>query len=208
MLKTERLILRKFKEDDFDDYYEMISPFAKEYFIIKNTQKAFKQGLVNEMPSFIFKYPEIIENINNEKNNFDCILKRKDEYAICLNSNQKLIGEISLSLPGYYIPKDFSPIWSREIGVILNKDYRNKGYMTEATKCIVKYIMTETELRALYARILSDNGASMKLFDKCGFKFLYEREEDINFNKCSVTAKGIKKEDLSPFYDDVNYESI
>ena len=220
MLKTERLTLRQFNDNDFEDYYEVVSPFAKEYLKIKNKREALKPGLVNEPQSikslfsserfsFIFRYSEIISERDYDKNNFEGILKSQNECAICLNSNQKLIGKISFSPPRYYIPNNFPPIWSREMGVILNRDYRNQGYMTEAVKCIVKYVMTETELKALYARILSNNGASLRLFDKCGFKFLCERDEDVNMGmRCAVTSKGIKKEELPSFYDNVNYETI
>ena len=81
--------------------------------------------------------------------------------------------------------------------------------MTEAVKGIVKYAFSQTQIDAIYARILRGNLASIRLFDKCHFKFLYERNEDTNYNESKkVITKAITKEDLPPEYDDVKYEII
>ena len=215
MLKTERLILRKFNDDDFVDYYKMASPFAKDFPVEDMNFKGFKLASGDELKkiledkrySFLFKLSEVAMDRDKAISSFQAILKSKNECAICLDSN-KVIGKISLHTPRYYKPDGYSFSTTKEIGVVLNEDFRNKGYMTEAVKGIVKYIMTEKEIEAVYARILSNNAASLRLFEKCGFKFLYEREEPVCYSKQPVTTKGITREQLSPLYDDVNYEII
>ncbi len=216
MLKTDRLILRKFNDDDFEDYYKIVSPFAKDFSDEDKKLKAFKLGnissdlktiLQDKNYSFLFRLSEIALDRENEMRSFQTILKSNGECAICLDSN-KVIGKISLHTPRYYKPDEYSFSTAKEIGVVMNEDFRNKGYMTEAVKGIVKYIMTEKDINAVYARILSSNGASLRLFEKCGFKFLYEKEELVSYSKQPVTTKGITKEQLSPLYDDVNYENI
>lgn len=49
-------------------------------------------------------------------------------------------------------------------------DARGKGYGTDAIKTILKYSFDELRLNCIFANILSFNTASIKLFEKCGFK--------------------------------------
>lgn len=57
------------------------------------------------------------------------------------------------------------------IHIKMSKDGgRGKGYGTDAVNTMVKYAFEELRLNCIYANILSYNEASIKLFERCGFK--------------------------------------
>ena len=47
---------------------------------------------------------------------------------------------------------------------------RGKGYGTDAVNTMVRYAFEELRLNCVYANILAYNDASIKLFERCGFK--------------------------------------
>jgi RimJ/RimL family protein N-acetyltransferase len=47
---------------------------------------------------------------------------------------------------------------------------RGRGYGTDAVKTMVRYAFEELRLNCIYANILAYNDASIKLFERCGFK--------------------------------------
>lgn len=47
---------------------------------------------------------------------------------------------------------------------------RGRGYGTDAVKAMVRYAFEELRLNCIYANILAYNDASIKLFERCGFK--------------------------------------
>ena len=57
------------------------------------------------------------------------------------------------------------------IHIKMSKDSgRGKGYGTDAVNTMVQYAFEELRLNCIYANILSYNEASIKLFERCGFK--------------------------------------
>ena len=58
-----------------------------------------------------------------------------------------------------------------EIGIKLARSAQGKGIGTEAIKRAVDYAFRHLNMHRIYARILEDNIASRKLFEKIGFVF-------------------------------------
>ena len=57
------------------------------------------------------------------------------------------------------------------IHIKMSKDGgRGKGYGTDAVNTMVRYAFEELRLNCIYANILSYNEASIRLFERCGFK--------------------------------------
>ena len=57
------------------------------------------------------------------------------------------------------------------IHIKMSKDVgRGKGYGTDAVNTMVQYAFEELRLNCIYANILSYNEASIRLFERCGFK--------------------------------------
>lgn len=116
--ETERLIIRKWEENDYIDLYE----YAK----------------VPEVSKFLTFQPyasidDAIERIKVMRERY-LTEEYKFPYAIELKSENKVIGSIDIA---DYSPKAEGTI---EIGYILNPKYQGNGYMTEALVNYFKYI--------------------------------------------------------------------
>ncbi len=83
----------------------------------------------------------------------------------------KTIGTIDLF--------DFDPYHNRAGVAILisNTHNRQKGYATEALSIFIQYAFNTLGLHQLYCNITTDNQASIKLFQKHGFKIIGEKKE-------------------------------
>ncbi len=84
-------------------------------------------------------------------------------FAIELIENQKLIGFIDLY--------DFDPKNRRAgVGIIIHRQYRNRSYGKEALRQLIRYAFEILYLHQLYAEIMPDNTASIRLFESFGFE--------------------------------------
>ena len=77
-------------------------------------------------------------------------------------SDQCILGTIDIT--------DFVPLHSRgEVGIAVHKDYRQRGYATDALKLLCEYAFDFLSLSQLYAHVMTDNEVCVKLFTSCGF---------------------------------------
>ena len=147
IIKTERLILRPFRETDAQDVYEYL------------------------------KCPAVNCFASMRLNSFDQakaeVNKRSKEtefyFAIVLKESGKVIGEIEA-----YPEADphsasdaadtFSPCW------MLNGDYHRKGYAYEAAKAFFDYLFREKGARRIYAYTEDYNLSSQRLCEKLGMR--------------------------------------
>lgn len=56
-----------------------------------------------------------------------------------------------------------------EVGIVIKRDYRNKGFAGATLRKIKDYSLTILHLHQLYAYIDKNNIRSIRLFEKCGF---------------------------------------
>lgn len=63
-----------------------------------------------------------------------------------------------------------------EIGYHIAKDYTSNGYATEAVKSFLDYMMKKKNLNKVYGICLSENLASKRVMEKCGFIKEFEGE--------------------------------
>lgn len=82
-------------------------------------------------------------------------------YAIVLKDSA--IGNISLEI-GTDIKQR-----SAELGYWIGEQYWNKGYTTVALQQIIQIAKT-TSVRRLFAEVIEENIASIRILEKCGFK--------------------------------------
>lgn len=146
-LKTDRLILRLWKETDLDDFFEYAS--------VPNV------GEMAGWPHHADK--EVSKNIL--KNFID----NGDVYAIILKENKKVIG--SLGVHNKTMDPDFKADAQREIGYVLSKEYWGRGFMPEAVKEVIKYAFEKLRVDVLWCGHFSENMQSKRVVEKCGFVF-------------------------------------
>ena len=148
-LETERLILRPFRQEDLQDFYEYASV----------------EG-VGEMAGWrhhgsIEKSQEILDMFINDDKTF----------AIVLKENGKVIG--SLGVEKYGMEEaltEFNDYLGREIGYVLSKEHWGKGIMPEAASAIIDYLFGSLDLDFLTCGYYDFNSQSKRVQEKCGFK--------------------------------------
>ena len=90
-------------------------------------------------------------------------------------SLEKQIGMIDLF--------DYSPQHNRAgVGILISKEYQQKGYAYEALKLLIDYSFFHLNLHQLYANIIEDNIKSISLFTKCNFKQVGVKKEWVLLN--------------------------
>lgn len=149
IIETDRLILRPFQETDLDDFYEYASV----------------EG-VGEMAGWKHH-----ENKEESKKILDLFIKEDKTFAICLKSNQKVIG--SLGIEKYGMEKElteFQDYKGREIGYVLSKDYWGLGLMTEAVRAVIHYLFFDLNFDFILCGHYHFNHSSKRVQEKCGFQ--------------------------------------
>lgn len=156
VLKTERLVLRLFKEEDVDDLYEYAQDVD-----------------VAEMASYPphnskEKSLEVIKWFNEGKNTF------------AIEYNGKVIGSIGIKKYPEHVFPEFKNKKGADIGYDLAKDYWGKGIMPEAIKEVIRYLFQEVGLDFLIAARFIENKQSQRVQEKCGFSY-YKTDTGTNY---------------------------
>ena len=149
ILETDRLILRAWEITDLDDFFEYAS--------VEGVGE--KSGWEHHKSKD--KSLEILK----------MFIEEKKVFAIVLKENQKVIGSIGIEELGEELDKDLDNLPGRELGYVLNKDYWNKGIMTEAVSKVVDYCFNTLKLNFLMASYFNHNIASKKVLENLNFKF-------------------------------------
>jgi ribosomal-protein-alanine N-acetyltransferase len=152
ILETDRLIIRPWRKDDLNDFYEYA-----------------KVDGVGQMAGW---NPHA--SIQESKQILSLFIEEKKEFALELKENHKVIGslgleKLSISLNEYYDNQS-----GREIGYVLSKAYWGKGLMPEAVKRVIRYCFEDENYNYLMCSHSISNNQSKKVIEKCGFRFVKE----------------------------------
>lgn len=148
-LETERLILRKFTENDLNALFLILSD--------------------EEVNKFLPWYP--VENLEETKKFYQIryadqyTLGKSYAYAICLKKD---------NFPFGYIKVDTSP--PHDFGYCLRKEFWNKGITTEAAIAVVNQVKKDG-LPYITATHDKNNLRSDNVMKKIGMKYRYSYEE-------------------------------
>lgn len=153
LLKTDRLILRCFAEDDLEQiYYNCWS----EDDVWKWT---------NYAPMTCIE--EVLTNANMFTDNWFNAYERLERYswAIQLKETGQVIGRMFGMNPD-------DKVKQVELAYELASKWWNMGLMTEAVKAVLPFFFEEVGFNRVYAYHASENPASGKVMKKCGM--IYE----------------------------------
>lgn len=140
-METERLILRKSAKSDAPDILEYAKDVETVEFLEWSGVKTVDEAL-NAIINFHWSNPGI--------------------WAIELKENQKCIGAIDIRVEPEHNKAGF--------GYVLNRNYWNKGYMTEALSVVLKLCFEKLDLNKVEALHYVGNERSGKVMQKCGMK--------------------------------------
>lgn len=145
-IQSSKMELRKFNMQDINDVFEYCS-----------------QDGVGENAGWA-KHHSISQTEETLKEwvNMDEML------AIVDKTTKKVIGHI-----GIYEDSEEGRDDTRELGFVLNKDFHNKGIMTDVVKTVLDYLSLHN-IKYVWACCFKHNIPSRKLIEKCGFEFMQE----------------------------------
>ena len=121
-IKTDRLLLRPWKETDLEDFYAYASV----------------EG-VGEMAGRRHH-----QSIDESKRILDHFIDGKHTFA--LECGGKVIGSLGVEEYNTKNYPELDNLCGREIGYVLSKEYWGKGLMTEAVKAVIRYLFENENL--------------------------------------------------------------
>lgn len=157
-LKTQRLILRPWRETDLEDFYEYA-----------------KVDGVGQMAGWL---PH--ESKETTQMILDSFITHKKTFA--LERNGKVIG--SLGIENYKEDEfpEFAQLRGRSIGYVLSKDYWGQGLMPEAVQAVINYAFNTLQLDFLLVSHFIRNSQSRRVIEKCGFSYLRDGIHQTHYN--------------------------
>ena len=171
-LKTDRLTLRPWRQEDLDDFYEYASVDG-----------------VGQMAGWL---PH--ESKETTQMILDSFISNKKTFALELDG--KVIG--SLGIESYKEDEfpELEQLRGRSIGYVLSKDFWGRGLMPEAVKAVQAYLFEEAGFDFLVVSHYVWNGQSRRVIQKSGFKYLKTIQLNTRYNTVEDTLVYLlKKED-------------
>ncbi len=61
-----------------------------------------------------------------------------------------------------------------EIGFVICREHRGKGYASEAAKAMTGFALSGFQIKTVYGRVMKGNDASVRVLEKSGYRFAAE----------------------------------
>lgn len=143
VLKTERLVIRRFRMDDAVACFDFMSDEQGTYMDCCKTFYTMDDEYWEQMKLFE---------------------QREGQYVIILQSTNEVIGSINVFVDNSRV------VESREIGYGISPKYQRNGYAFEAVSAILNLLQKDLLIDMVVAGVLPENIPSIKLLEKLGFK--------------------------------------
>lgn len=171
ILKTERLILRPWKETDAENLYAYASDP--------------EVGPPAGWPPHT--------SVENSREIIKGVLSRKETYAVCLKDG-KPIGSIGLHLNGSTDMTDRDD--ECELGYWIGKPFWGQGLIPEAACELLRYAFKQLGMHAVWCGYYDGNEKSRKVQTKLGFVYQHKTEglevslmNEIRTGHCNLMTK-------------------
>ena len=145
--ESERLLLREFVAEDFEDVHAYASDYetVKHMMFGPNTPEQTRAYLEKQIPEEQNASPRMHYN-----------------FAIVRKDTGHVIGGLS-----------FHMNWRRDdaiLGAVLNRHEAGHGYMTEAMQCLLRIAFEDLKLHRIHAVCDVNNAAIIRVLEKCRFR--------------------------------------
>ena len=147
MLETQRLILRKWTEEDAESLFE----YAKDPEV----------GPITGWPPH--------KNVEESKNVIRNVLNGAECYAICRKENNIAIGSIELILNSHTDMTERDD--ECELGYWLGRPFWGRGYMAEAGSGLIRHGFEDLGMTTIWCGYYDGNRKSKRVQEKLGFVF-------------------------------------
>ena len=147
-LETDRLILRDYRADDFDEYYRLMSDEQTMYYL-----------------------PELKQSsVDSAKESFDDVLRDRDSedrkfyfFLMELKETKETIGNV-----GYDVVDNTPEGRTVHLGYFSYPKIWGNGYMSEAVKRVLEFAFTEDNVSRVNTGCLTENVGSENVMKKNG----------------------------------------
>lgn len=157
-LETERLILRDYREDDFDEYYRLKAD-AKTMYYLQDIQMFSKEEAYED-------FQMVLEDMKKPDRKFYFL-------HIELKDSHEQIGSVG------YTMTDNTPVGKLvHAGYFTYPKFWGNGYTTEALKRVLQFAFTEHNVYRVTTGCLAENVGSERVMQKCG---LIKEAEHIDY---------------------------
>lgn len=147
-IKTDRLLLREWRESDLNDFFEYASVDGVGQ-MAGWKPHADKETTKRVLGSFV-----------------------SEKKVFCLEYNGKAIGSLGIEPYDEKSYPELADLKGREIGYVLLKEYWGRGLTPEAVKAVDKYCFEKIGCDFLLCGHFEWNRQSARVQEKCGYKFL------------------------------------
>ena len=151
VLETERLVLRRFTEDDADDLFDLDGDPEVTRFITGGRPTPRDVILADTLPRFLRSY-ELFEGFG--------------VWAAVERSTGDFIGWFEFHPPLGRGPEE------AELGYRLRRSAWGKGYATEGSRALIRRGFTELGARRVVAETMAVNAASRRVMEKAGLTYV------------------------------------
>ena len=146
ILKTERLLIRPWRQSDIDDFYSYASVDG-----------------VGQMAGW-----KPHESKEESKIILDMFISHKKTFA--LEYQGKVIGSVGIEKYNETHFPEFENKKCREIGYVLSKEYWGQGLMPGALKEVIRFLFENANLDVIFCGHFLWNEQSHRVQEKSGFK--------------------------------------
>lgn len=146
LLESDRLILRKFSEQDAEELF-MGYINQDDFLYYANKEKRTLEEEKNILAKMCKKY----ENLDY----YNWLITRKED--------SKIIGSINLTVNERNDSVEFN--------YVIDNRYTNKGYMTEALLTIKDFCLNQLYVKRFQGGCCVENVASKKVMEKCNMQY-------------------------------------
>ena len=150
-IETERLILKTLREKDARALLSTVGDSETAWW----------------SDDYIYDLDKTIEFIEFNNQGIDTLL-----YGVFRKESDDVIGYVQIKLAPITGKIDV-----RELGYAMSKEYRRRGYMSEAVNAVCNHLFQNEHIKRITLEILPDNLPSLGVARKCGFSFVEEPEE-------------------------------
>lgn len=163
VLKTDRLILRPWRESDLSDFYEYASVDG-----------------VGQMAGWL---PH--KNMEESRVILSHFIEEKKTFA--LEYQGKVIGSLGVEQYREALYPELADLQGRAIGYVLSKDYWGLGLMPEAVKSVIEWLFAEAKLDFIFVGHFDWNNQSRRVIEKCGFHYLTSTSYETRYGTVETT---------------------
>lgn len=166
-LRTDRLLLRPWRETDLGDFYEYASVDGV-------------GQLAGWMPH---------RDMEESRRILGRFIQGKKTFA--LEHRGKVIGSLGIEKYSEELYPELAELSGREIGYVLSRDYWGRGLMPEAVQAVISYLFETAQLDFVLVGHFRWNRQSARVIEKCGFRYIRSRPYETQHGAVEETREYI-----------------